>query len=285
MELTIFDVGHGFCALLRCDNGNCILFDCGRDDETGFRPSTYLPAIGVRSLEELVITNFDADHVADLANLLQCVRVETLFRNGSISAAQLTGIKLNAGFLPAGMRAALKMHETYIEPIVNPPDLAGVQIRHFCNPYPRFTTTNDLSLVSFVLYDGIGIVFPGDLEKAGWEALLEVPDFRAWLNVVTIFIASHHGRESGYCAEVFDYCSPQIVILSDKEIQHETQRHCYDEHATGIQWTSNTSVSTRYVLTTRKDGHIRINKNLGSVYRVTSYGSQPPDFLGAAAAF
>jgi beta-lactamase superfamily II metal-dependent hydrolase len=177
------------------------------------------------------------------------------------------------------------MHETYIEPIVNPPDLAGVQIRHFCNPYPRFTTTNDLSLVSFVLYDGIGIVFPGDLEKAGWEALLEVPDFRAWLNVVTIFIASHHGRESGYCAEVFDYCSPQIVILSDKEIQHETQRHCYDEHATGIQWTSNTSVSTRYVLTTRKDGHIRINKNLGSVYRVTSYGSQPPDFLGAAAAF
>src|SRR5258708_4659246 len=117
MELTVFDVGHGFCALLRCDNGNCILFDCGYDDEAGFRPSTYLPAIGVRSLQELVVGNFDADHVGDLANLLRTVRVEIFARNRSISAAQLRSLKLNAGPLSAGMRAALNLHETYVHAV------------------------------------------------------------------------------------------------------------------------------------------------------------------------
>ena len=54
----------------------------------------------------------------------------------------------------------------------------------------------------------------------------------------------------------------------------------------GIQWTSNSgAVSTRYLLTTRNDGHIRITKSPGSAYRVVAYGSRLPDTLAAAAAF
>lgn len=34
------------------------------------------------------------------------------------------------------------------------------------------------SLVSFVVYDGVGIVFTGDLETAGWTELLKSPTFR-----------------------------------------------------------------------------------------------------------
>jgi beta-lactamase superfamily II metal-dependent hydrolase len=183
------------------------------------------------------------------------------------------------------MRAALKMHETYIYDVVNPPDLAGVQIKHFRNPYPMFTDTNNLSLVSFVSYDGVGILIPGDLERAGWEAMIEGADFRECLNAVTVFIASHHGRESGYCAKVFDYCSPEVIVLSDKGIQHETQEHCYDQHATGIQWGANGTFSSRYVLTTRSDGHIRVTKTTGSQGRVQAYGSQLPDVLRTAASF
>jgi beta-lactamase superfamily II metal-dependent hydrolase len=120
--------------------------------------------------------------------------------------------------------------------------------------------------VSFVHYDGMGIVFPGDLEKQGREAQLNNPSFCAHLQRVNIFVASHHGRTTGYCEEVFDYCSPDIVVISDKEITHETQQQVYAKHATGLVW--NGGPAKRYVLTTRCDGMITISKSVGQGYHV-----------------
>lgn len=67
-----------------------------------------------------------------------------------------------------------------------------------------------------------------------------------------MLIASHHGRESGYCAEVFDYCSPSVIVFSDGPIVHATQgmSDAYARHATGIQFNG----EKRYVLSTRRDG-------------------------------
>jgi hypothetical protein len=48
-------------------------------------------------------------------------------------------------------------------------------------------------------------------------------DPRAKLANTDILVASHHGRENGYCREVFDYCHPQAVVMSDKSIVHDTQ--------------------------------------------------------------
>lgn len=35
MELKIFDVEHGACALLTCDNGSRLMIDCGHNGDTG----------------------------------------------------------------------------------------------------------------------------------------------------------------------------------------------------------------------------------------------------------
>jgi beta-lactamase superfamily II metal-dependent hydrolase len=69
MQFHIFNVGHGSCAFLIADNGSTILFDCGRDNEGGFRPSLTLPRLGCTRIDEFVISHYDSDHVADLANL------------------------------------------------------------------------------------------------------------------------------------------------------------------------------------------------------------------------
>lgn len=142
-----------------------------------------------------------------------------------------------------------------------PPDFLGVEHNTFLCNYPSFTDTNNLSIVSFVYYDGLGIVFPGDLEKKGWETLLKQEQFKDNLRRTNIFVASHHGRENGYCEEVFEYCKPEIVIISDKEVVHETQKNCYAKQASGISW--NGGPERRYVLTTRSDGVITITKTLG----------------------
>lgn len=40
------------------------------------------------------------------------------------------------------------------------------------------------------------------MEKAGWTILLQSPWFVQQLQGVTLFVASHHGGENGYCEEV-----------------------------------------------------------------------------------
>jgi beta-lactamase superfamily II metal-dependent hydrolase len=262
MEVKIFDVSHGFCALVTVDNGNVMLIDAGHNEKTGFRPSVYLPLNGIHTIQRFVIQNFDQDHVSDLHNLRKTLPINVLNRNKSLPATYLANLKRKSGPITEAMQASLNMHTSYIHPVTNPPVYPSVDIYHYYNSYPAFQDTNNLSVVTFVFYDGLGFVFPGDMEKAGWQELLKQPAFCEHLRRVTIFVASHHGRESGYCEDVFEYCNPAVVIISDKEIMYDTQEQCYSEHARGVAW--NGGAEKRYVLTTRSDGMITISKTAGS---------------------
>jgi beta-lactamase superfamily II metal-dependent hydrolase len=266
MNLTIFNVRHGFCAYLIADTNNVMLFDCGQDDETGFSPSSYLRRTRCTGIEKLVITNFDQDHVSDLPNVVRTVPVTTFSRNRSFSPEQLQAMKLESGPITGAMETAVGLHRDYVQPVSTPPDFGIIEYNPFCNDYPEFTDTNNLSLVSFIHFDGMGIIIPGDLEREGWLRLLQLQQFCDNLSRVNIFVTSHHGRESGYCAEVFQYCSPDIFIISDKEIVHDTQDNVYASHASGVPFNNNSE--TRYVLTTRSDGSICISKSVGTGYHI-----------------
>ena len=124
----------------------------------------------------------------------------------------------------------------------------------FYNNYPSFTDTNNLSLLIFLDIGNVSFVLPGDLEEQGWRQLLQNSDVCELLGRVNIFVASHHGRESGYCKEVFDYCSPRYVIMSDGPVQYGTQKmaNVYGQHASGGLFKG----QRRKVLSTRNDGNI-----------------------------
>lgn len=272
MRLHIFNVGHGSCAYLIADNGNVMLFDCGHDDEVGFRPSTYLPAHGCTGIEQLIISHYDEDHVSDLARLQRMLPIQALYRNKSVPVDWVRRLKAQSGQLGPGLQAALALASSYNAPIdVNPVDFAGAELVTFRNEYPTFEDTNNLSLVSFIHHPNLSVIFPGDLEQAGWQALLQNLSFREQLARVRVFVASHHGRINGYVPDIFDFCQPDIVVISDTVMQHNTQEHSYAMHVKGVGWDDG---RTRYVLTTRRDGHISIEtKALG--YRLLTSHQLP----------
>jgi beta-lactamase superfamily II metal-dependent hydrolase len=266
-SFTLFDVGHGFCAYAATPGGSNILFDCGYDIDLQFYPSTYFSDRDITRIHKLVISHFDQDHVSDLPSLREVLDFDVILRNKSIPGIFIRNEKQSGGIITTAMASALDMHETWIYPTTIQANYGGVKVTHFSNSYPDFTDMNNLSVVTFLEYEGCGIVIPGDLERAGWEALLKLPSFCQCLRETNFFIASHHGRNEGYCEEVFDYCDPFIVLLSDKNIVHETQEHDYTKHASGIEWSNG---QTRRVLTTRNDGHIQINKETGQTIQVIS---------------
>ncbi len=270
MNIKIFDVAHGFCSLITADNGNLILLDCGSDGYN-FTPTNYLRKIQCTGIESLIISNFDEDHITDLPNILANYRIDVLYRNQSITPSQLENLKLVNGPITPAMRSALNLSINYSNPISVYPDYAGIEMNIYQNNYPTFTDTNNLSILTFIEYNNFSIVYTGDLESSGWDKLLDNTYVQERLKKVSIFVASHHGRKSGFNANVFEYCKPSIIIISDKEVVYETQRHNYSQYAKGISW--NNGSETRYVLSTRNDGHMNIDiKSDSSFYISTNYG-------------
>lgn len=266
MQVQIFNVAHGFCAFVVADTGNTMLIDCGHNDETGFYPANYLMARGCSGIERLFILNYDEDHLSGLPRLRQLstrIPITILHRNPSLTLDQLRALKLASGPIGSGMQALLQMIPTYTSGVTNPPDLGPLSFSVYYNSYPEFTDTNNLSLVLFLRFPGLSLVFPGDVERSGWLKLLLNPGFREALGGVNIFIASHHGRESGYAPEVFQFCSPDLIVISDEAKKYETQEHSYSQHAKGITWDT---TGTRKVLTTRRDGLLTITNRPGGYF-------------------
>lgn len=237
------------------------MIDAG--DSGTWSPSSYIRhVLGRTTLDYLFITNADQDHMSDLRGLDQAgVTVDTLFRNPSYTSVTMRSIKLGGGPLTGDAEWYLRACDSFNTPTIRPFNqyMGGITCDTFNNSYPSFIDTNNLSLVVFIRYGGVTFLFPGDLERDGWHALLARPDFKALLGNVAILMASHHGRENGFCNEVFNYCRPHAVVISDKEVIHETQYTLPDYRAvvrdSGV--VVRTTGKRRHVLTTRRDGWIQ----------------------------
>lgn len=258
MKLEIFNVEHGQCALLTGDDGEHLLIDAGHNSTTGWRPSNYLPEIGVNYLEHLIISNADEDHASDLYRLRQAVFIENLYHNPTVNAADIYTIK-GIDQCGDGILALGAMLSGFTEPVRNPPRFGGLKLEMFWNDYPKhFKDENNLSLVSILRWPNLAICFPGDMQKQGWLRLCQDPAFRQAMSGVHLLVASHHGRDDGRSEALFNVTglNPQVVVISDGGKQHTTQETVdwYATRTRGIKLYGR----DRYVLTTRTDGNITV---------------------------
>ncbi len=254
-----------------------MLIDAGHNSSTGWRPSDELDARGIRTLDTLVITNCDEDHASDLRNVLEEVAVRILYHNRSVTRANLMHLK-GQDHAGAGIQALAGIVDVYVHPILIEPDFGGLSIKTFCNRYPTdFEDENNLSLLTILEWPTFKIVFPGDLEVAGWRRLLQRSEVRAALQDTTVLVASHHGRMNGYTEEIFSRTGmqPAAIVVSDSGIDYETQKTgpLYRRHARGFDLNG----ERRRVLTTRRDGRITFEITSGTTL-VTTSRSGPPLF-------
>jgi len=280
MRLRIWDVEHGACAMLHHvvplpsgdRAGKLAMIDSGCTSD--WRPSTFIKhRLGRTMVDYLFITNADQDHMSDLQGLWdEGIDVDTLIRNTSYTGAQLGAIKEQSGPLTSDAQRYVALCNEFRAPTTLPFDenMGGITASIFFNRFPTFTDTNNLSLVIFIKYVNFKILFPGDLEKPGWLALLQQPTFCAELQGTDVLVASHHGRENGFCPEIFDYFTPSCVVISDKAKVHSTQEMVPDYRRfvrpQGVRVRS--TMKNRHVLTTRRDGYIQFDVQDDGIYYV-----------------
>ncbi|WP_152605879.1 ComEC/Rec2 family competence protein [Dickeya undicola] len=268
-KFIIYNVALGQCiGVVPEDNNYAMMVDCGHDDN--FHPiddfKKYLPRENNKEcLRSLIITNYDHDHFSDLPRVNGFVDIKSVLLPNNLSMNQIRDLKSESTTALDTLEDIRNRYTSSVENY-NPPFtkkrflLQQDELREAGIPIE----TNHLSQMIFIKYGDITICIPGDLERRSWELMLSKTDVQSWLGKSNIFVAAHHGRENGYHAGVFDYCQPDCVIISDKEIIHGTQNgmsNSYSNHvrSDGVVYTSGSGdESRRKVLTTRNDGHILV---------------------------
>ncbi|KVZ37347.1 hypothetical protein WL13_20740 [Burkholderia ubonensis] len=272
MRVRVWDVEHGACAMVQHVTptlagdvgGRLAMIDSG--DTHDWTPAGYITrTLGRYQLDYLFITNADQDHMSGLQGLWDAgINVPVMHHNPTFGPQAFESVKRQGGPLTRDAQRYLQNLGTFTAPIQNPfnTSMGGITATMFYNTWPQFQTTNDLSLIVFIKFGTFGILFPGDLEGPGWRNQLLDPSFRAMLADVDVLVASHHGRDNGYCEDIFAYCRPQAVVMSDKAIVHDTQNtvqlyrnQVMKNHPNGVF--VRTSARNRHVLTTRRDGWIQ----------------------------
>jgi hypothetical protein len=108
--------------------------------------------------------------------------VEWLLRNNSVSGATIKGLKREDGLGPGIERLADAIDYVFIgpgAPVVQEPIFQGVNRQVFFNSYPTFDDENNLSMVVFLKCHGMGVMFPGDLERVTFVGMFLLST-RAW---------------------------------------------------------------------------------------------------------
>jgi beta-lactamase superfamily II metal-dependent hydrolase len=271
MDLRFYDVEHGDCCLIISQENESILVDCGYNPTTQFRPSDSLEKQGFgsrRKLHHLILTHPDQDHLADLPNVLEKLKPANVWQHPQLSLRNISDLKIT---LSRAQEAYLNRSKTTseLQPIEVSKKFKTMDTRQFYLPMGSVRDVNDLSLVTFITEGKFTVCFPGDLTKRGWRLHLQNKAFQYMLRETNLFLASHHGRPTGFYEPVYEYLNPKLIVISDKEQikgKKIIQRVPYRDHAYGVKLSDG---SFRKVLTTRYDGRIRIDvKN--RVWKVTT---------------
>jgi beta-lactamase superfamily II metal-dependent hydrolase len=165
MQIEIFDVGHGQCAVITTPNGRRMMLDCGDrwGDDRFWTPSLHFFQ---QTIDLLALMNLDEDHLRDFRNMMHDCTVPWVLSNPTIGSREFAALKKDGAQAVAAWLAQPK------NPLPGPQlDFGDVQIRWY---YPFFVPgaenkTNDLSLAVIAQFGAFKILFAGDLEVAGWR--------------------------------------------------------------------------------------------------------------------
>lgn len=147
-------------------------------------------------------------------------------------------------------------------------DWGGLNIRTF-RPTCRNANLNDYSLVMLFEYESLRLLLCGDNERSSWGSLMQQDSFVSILRKVDIFVASHHGRESGFYGPLFERLRPRLTVISDGPVTDTDVAPRYAEVLKGMEIRyKNGGSEKRRCITTRCDGSILVEFSTELIFPV-----------------
>jgi competence protein ComEC len=197
-RVSVLDVGQGQCILLQYDDQNYIV-DCGGDGAkaTADITSAELLSQGIRKLDGLIITHYDADHAAGAELLLSHIPAEKLYLPDADPEHKIRN-SLNAQY---GDRICWLDFGQILQTEDFPMTIISAA---------EESTGNDSSLCVLFQPEDYDILITGDRDIGGENTLLEqypIPELE-------LLVVGHHGSASSTGFELLQATSPAMAVIS-----------------------------------------------------------------------
>lgn len=211
LRWTTFDVGQGESMVLQWPRGGGWLVDAGgapfgASIDIGSRVvAPALWARGLRSLQTLLVTHGDPDHIGGAPPVID-IFAPTRFLTGVAVPRHGPSRELLAHARATGAAVGEVR-------LGNSLDVDGVQVRVLSPPEPdweRQRVRNDDSIVLEVLYGEVAILLTGDISADIERAIAP----RLTPARVRILKVAHHGSRTSTSQELLDAWRPQIAVIS-----------------------------------------------------------------------
>lgn len=231
IRVTFFDVGQGDCALIEFNDGREILIDGGKPGNVDFSVMPYLQARGLKSIDAVVMTHSDADHVGGLRDLQDDFKFGTIY----VPYATYTS-HLHRGFIE------------YADSVGTPVELLsyGDEIQDFPELqvlWPDTTAVspegsllvnaNEGSIVFKLKYNEAEIFFTGDIGIPTELDIVELSDIEC--DVIKV---PHHGSKNSTCEEMVAEATPLLSVIcvgENNRFGHPADRVIEDYQKAGCE--------------------------------------------------
>lgn len=199
MEVHFLDVGQGDATLIVCD-GHAMLIDAG-DDTKGTAIQNYLKKQKIKSLDYLVLTHPDADHIGGAPVIITKFEISKVFVS-NFEKDNKTYRKLIQALDDKDLKS--------MTPSVKSKYSLGTAEFTILAPVTTYDTPNDSS-VALLLKNGKNtFLFTGDAEEAAEKDILSTGiDISA-----DVYKVGHHGSRSSTSQKFFRAVDPDYAVIS-----------------------------------------------------------------------
>lgn len=221
MEVHFIDVGQGDATLIRFPNDKLMLIDTGESYESDSL-LTYLTEFlnfnNLNSIEYLVLTHADADHVGGTSEVVNNFNVGIVYRPKCFSKSEIglypeldyeivdTNIYDDA--ISSIFNKGIEM--TFSESGIEFSE-GGANIKFLSPSKDSYSSSNNYSAVIKIEYEGKSFLFTGDCESEAENEMID--NFYAELDIDVLKV-SHHGSKSATGEEFLKATTPVIACIS-----------------------------------------------------------------------
>lgn len=215
LEVYFLDVGQGDAIFIEAPNGNQMLIDGGQNKQVIAELSKVMPFYD-RSIDVVMFTHPDADHIGGLPFVLERFEVEALISGAAeadsvdFQTLKQTALDRRVKQLLVGRGTKIKLDEyTYLEIIF--PDLGQAGL-----------DGNDSSLIGRLVFGDTEFMLTGDTSQNIERYLVDTGmDLEA-----EVLKVGHHGSKTSTSGEFLEALDSQVAIFSagaDNQYGHPHQ--------------------------------------------------------------
>ena len=262
LRVTLLSVGAGQCGVVELPNGHAIVIDAGSStvpEVAGRIVQPFLRSHGIHRLDDLFLSHGDFDHIGAAGELAAAYAPTAVFTSHHF--------RRHAAGNDPDLDLLAKLDELHLPPhelaAGDHVDLGGGVTIDVLWPPPDgdHRKSNDDGLVLRLTYANRRVLFPADVQDAGFAGLLKRPDQLA----ADVLVAPHHGSGESLTPAFLAAVHPSVIVASSAARLTAKQRR-FDQIVGSRTPEYRTAASGAITVTVTPDGRVAV----GTYLRPTS---------------